>query len=122
MVPPSQHPFPAPCIAGTPDNNKKREQTEFWESIKRVQDMLEKVIKGVNELKVDITARSITISFSLQLLIPSMIHTPPKVWSLCSLAWVPSFPVSASPMFSPGLQNYNSCPPLLKQHSPFFSD
>jgi hypothetical protein len=74
--------------------------------------MLEKVTKDVKELKADMAARSVTISSTPQLPIPPRVHTPPKIQSLCSLAWVPSPPVPASPMFPPGLQKpRQSLPP-----------
>jgi hypothetical protein len=109
---PAQHPSPAPCIAGTPEDNKKREQAEFC---KKVQDLLERMTEDVKGLRMDMAARSVTISSTPQLPISPMVHTPPQVRSLPSLAWVPSppsitpillvtHPVPASPMFPPGLQ------------------
>jgi hypothetical protein len=96
-------------------NDKKCKQAEFWEGIKRVQVMVERVTKELKEVKADMAARSVTISPTLQLPIPPVVHTSPKVQLLPTLAWVPSpssptpillvtHPVPASPMFPPGLQ------------------
>jgi hypothetical protein len=113
-----------------PQKTTKDVNAEFREDLKRAQDMLEKVVKDVKELKADMASRSVTVSSTPQLPIPPMVPAPPKVQSPPTLSWVPSLPAPApillvtpplplSPAVPPGLSKpTQSLPPITETTPP----